>query len=195
MGRPRKAAADSVPPAAKPGTRKRGRPPKRSGKKPTRRADPLATDSAKSADSEKPGGDIAGGRGEVAVLDESRGRTTNSDLRMLERAIRRRWGTRPEVMDALLSKAARLGLSSDDPRVVFGALRCHLQAEAQNQADELKQIPDQLTVSHVNAPLTADGQRTAILRAIAAEREKRVVRRGRKRVSPVDGPAGRGSTG
>ena len=101
-----------------------------------------------------------------------------SDLKMIERAMRKRWPTRSEVKTALLAKIARIGLSTEDTRVLLGATRCYLQAEAQNQADELKGLPDKVVITNETAPVDANGQRTAILRAIAAEREKRVARRG-----------------
>jgi len=143
-----------------PTKRKRGRPKKAATKPPANGADGGQGDNA----------------AEPAPLDESRGKTTRSDLRMIERAARKRWNTRPDIKDALLAKVARAGLESDNARVIVAATRCYLVAESQNQGDELKGIPDKIQVEHVAHAVGSDEQRTAILSAVGAEMKKRRIR-------------------
>lgn len=95
-----------------------------------------------------------------------------SDAQMVERAIKRRWGTRPDVMEALVAKAGRLALSTASERNFAALFRIYLQAESQNQQDELKGIPDRVQVETIDV-MTPEAQRAAILGAIAAERARR----------------------
>ena len=101
------------------------------------------------------------------------------DLRLINRAIKKRWPTQPRVMDALLTKTARIGIESQQPRVVFSALRGYMAAERMNQLDDLRGQAE--VVVHAHLDVTA--------RAAAAElsvEELRVLRSLRARITGAD---------
>lgn len=115
----------------------------------------------------------AGGVGEVR--DGVGYHNTRADLRDAATAIARRWPIDERLKLAIVGRAAKiLGEPGNSARMHLAAARVLMVAEAQNQADELKTVPD-LTVN-VNvevSPVTAEGQRVAIERAIAAEMDRR----------------------
>jgi hypothetical protein len=75
-------------------------------------------------------------------------------------------------MEALVAKAGRMALSATDARSFSRLFRDYLAAESQNQQDEHKGMADKIQIEAVQ-PMTVEGQRAAILAAIAAEKAKR----------------------
>lgn len=113
---------------------------------------------------------------------------TSQDYRVARLAIVKRWPTREDVKKALLNRVAQEGLSTQDTSLLLKATRLYMLAEGQNQADEHKQLADKLEVYQSDKPpLSADGQRAAIARAIVAERKKRSKRRRSRRSRDVAG--------
>jgi hypothetical protein len=72
------------------------------------------------------------------------------DLRLVQRAINKRWPTHDRIKDALLTKTARIGIESNQPRVVFGALRGYMAAERMNQLDDLRGQPELVVHAHLD---------------------------------------------
>lgn len=100
---------------------------------------------------------------------------TRADLRDAATAIAKRWPIDERLKAAIVGRAAKiLGEPGNSARMHLAAARVLLVAEAQNQADELKTQPDlTLNLNVEVSPVTADGQRAAIGRAIAAEMDRR----------------------
>lgn len=80
---------------------------------------------------------------------------TKAEVNLVARAVRERWPTNPRVKDALLTKVARVGLRSEQPRVVFAAFRAYAMAERQNQLDEHRAQPEVVVHAHVGAEARA----------------------------------------
>jgi len=89
-----------------------------------------------------------GSAGSGGLLEDPR--KLRSDLKLIEQSIRRRWKTDDRIKDALLSKIARIALTSEKPREQVAAARCYLMAEQQNLLDDHKLRPDQVLHAHVD---------------------------------------------
>ena len=79
----------------------------------------------------------AGGQGEI-VSTTSDQNLSRSDMQQIERAVNQRWETDPKIKKALLSKVARIGLTTDKARTLLACTRCYMAAEKQNQEDEYR---------------------------------------------------------
>ena len=110
-----------------------------------------------------------------ASLADADDRLTRSDIRMVQSAVRKRWPTREEVKEAIANKVARIALTETNTRHVLMAGRLYAQFEAQNQADDLKQQPDQLDVNLTGGVMREEDQVAAVLAAVEAERARRRV--------------------
>lgn len=116
-----------------------------------------------------------GDRGNSALTDPAINEMRRSDMATIGSAIRnRRVNVRDDAVEACLNRAARIGLSTTKERNALAATRLLLTAVQINQADEHKGLPDKIQVDA--RVMTVEGQRAALLTAIAAEREKRARR-------------------
>lgn len=113
------------------------------------------------------------------------GELTRRDVQQLRTAVREKRIDLP-ALQGILDRIQRLGLTTASSRLLLSIGKLCLEAERINQSDEHKGTPDEVII-HANTPVTADGQRAAILRAIAAERSKRSNRRGGGRAGDSNG--------
>lgn len=100
--------------------------------------------------------------------------TIKEDTELLAKARDRRWETNRDVMQALVAKAGRMALQTTSVRDFSRLFREVRACEGQNQSDELKGVPDQVTVT-TTVTMTPAVQRAAILNAVAAELSKREI--------------------
>ena len=60
------------------------------------------------------------------------------DAKLIAMAIRKRWPVRDEVREGIMTKLSQIALTHfDDPRINVNAAKAIIQAERQNQVDEL----------------------------------------------------------
>lgn len=124
-------------------------------------------------DEQQPAGPDEGGVGGGSALTDPAADLRRSDMAMVGAALRNkdRVPVRMDVVEAVLNRAGRIGLSTTKERNALAAARLLLTAVQINQSDEHKGLPDKIQVT--GAVMTIDGQRAALLAAIAAEKRKR----------------------
>ena len=59
-----------------------------------------------------------------------------ADVRLIGRAVARRWNTDPRVMQALINRIGSIAVSTSDKRFLLGAGKFFATIEGQNQQDE-----------------------------------------------------------
>lgn len=89
------------------------------------------------------------------------GHLRRSEMIMVSTQAQRRVPTDRNVLQALLTRTARTGLESKDPRVILRATQTYLMAEVVNQRDELSREPQQ--VEHEHRVVRDDEKRNRIL--------------------------------
>ena len=124
--------------------------------------------SAKQPQEKTPADRDEGDRGSSLLEDPAH---TRRDADLVRQAIAKRWPTDENVKRALLAKVARHGLASESPRNTVACLRAYMQAEAQNQNDQLKNLADKLVVT-TETTVTPELQRQILLQAVEHERRR-----------------------
>lgn len=113
------------------------------------------------------------GGGEGELLSEC---TVNSIHRQ---AIRQRWSMRPEQREDVIQGQIEIACDPDeDAGKRTKSARCVIQAEGQNQADELKATPSQVLHAHAHAFVGIDELRNALAAAIGREAARRGISAG-----------------
>lgn len=110
---------------------------------------------------------------------------STANLKLIQRAIKRRFPTEPVVLEAILNRVAHQVLNTTNERNLFAGARVYFAAERMNQIDELSQSTQNHLHLHAHAGASQDAdpadrleqQRIACLRAISAELERRRIDR------------------